>query len=177
MERMGFDKHQIDYMEKVLGITHVVLPAMAASQPPALPARVEPAPALPMEEHARMIALVPLEAAEFPLRGEAAELIEKMIRAMKLDPGDVVMAAWKYDPGVGLPDEIAEMVSRAGHRPVLVFGLAETERFAGRRVGGGEWFDLHGARSLSTFSPRELLASPDRKRLAWVHLQVVMREL
>jgi hypothetical protein len=170
------DTAQFDYLTQVLGLDRVLVP---------------PLPALEIEEKsveihgtlggARLLALVPLTATEFPLRGEAAALLERMLQAMKLHKHEVLIASWVAFGITGedfaVEDEIARLVHAAGGRSALVFGgaAAAARLIESRQLG--EWGVWSGARILATFPLRELLQSPEQKRMAWVHLQTVMKHL
>jgi hypothetical protein len=172
-QQAGLDVDQIFYLKTVLGIDGVLLPPMSPDAPPIPVAHVEGVLA-----SARLLVLLPLKPEEFPLRGAMHELVEKMIRAMKLERTDVALLTWVHKPDVPVPHDIRETLASAGVRPVLIFGLEEAQLLASHApVKGGAWFDLGGARTISTFAPRDLLDSPERKRLAWVHLQLVMQVL
>jgi hypothetical protein len=181
-KNLTLDDDQIYYLNTVLGIDAVVLPPLSQAQQNAKH-EAPPIPALAHVEGvlatARLLVLLPLRPEEFPLRGAMHELVNKMIRAMKLQPSDVALLAWVFKPDVPMPSDILETLASAGSRPVLMFGLEEAQSLTREASAkGGAWFDLGGAaRVLSTFAPRDLLDSTEKKRLAWAHLQLVMQEL
>ncbi len=174
----------IHYCKTVLGIDRIVVPPLAGATSGLGEGGQEGGLGLEIRgglNSARLVALVPLFRDEFPLRGEAEALLEKMLRAMKLAPSEVILATWQFSGELTIPDEIAQLAAAAGSRPILVFGGAKA---AARLSQGdtpehslGQWSVWGESRLLTTFSPRELLSSPDQKRLAWVHLQAVMKHL
>jgi len=166
----GLDQTQLDYLKNVLGLDRVLVPELAP--PPVKEKTVELRGVL---GGARLLALVPLAASEFPLRGEAEALLEKMLLAMKLKKNEVLVATWITGSDFAIEEEIAQLAHAADDRPILVFG---GQRAAERLIESqtlGEWGAWGSTRVLATYSPTELLASPERKRLAWVHLQAVMK--
>lgn len=169
----ALEQAQIDYLKNVLGLDRVLVPK-ASLRSAVVEKTVEVRGAV---GPARLFALVPLPAAEFPLRGETEALLEKMLLAMKLQKTEVLIATWIAGEDFAIEEEVAQLARTAGGRPILVFGgQAAAERLIEARKLG-EWGAWAGARVLATFSPRELLDSPEHKRLAWVHLQIVMKHL
>src|SRR4051812_17634582 len=115
--RPALDLDQIGYLKTVLGLDRVLLPT-PHEQP------------VPQEAgSARLIVLLPLKAEEFPLRGESQILIEKMIRAMKLDSGDVMLVSWNLESGAS--DAVASVPEQANGRPILIFGHGDDAAFTG----------------------------------------------
>lgn len=176
---MNLDRAQLDYCRAVLGLERVLVPratlvAQYQGQDSCVEKTVEIRGAL---TGARVLALVPLEKRDFPLHGEADQLLEKMLLAMKLKPNEVAMATWQADANLAVPEEIAQLANSAGTRPIVVFGGQASAQSIAETTALGEWGVWGDSRILATYSPRELLQSPDQKRLAWVHLQAVMKHL
>jgi len=169
---------QLHYLSSVLGIQSFVMPkAMPQCEVPLFELS-EPIQKT-VHKETRLVAFFPMDAADFPLKGEAAELVTKMIRAMKLAPTDVLSAEWLHSPIAELPKQILELFIQARNAscPVVIFGFEEARDFMGKGLKLGEWTEMSGARVLATHSPQELLKSPERKKNAWLHLQCVMGEL
>jgi hypothetical protein len=169
----------VNYCRTVLGLERIVLPALtraALAQDESL-AETQGLEIRGSLHGARLVALVPLHAEEFPLRGEAEALLEKMLQAMKLARSQVVLASWQYGEELTIPDEIAQLAAGAGTRPILVFGGLTAAKRMNQGEALGQWGVWSESRILTTFSPRELLRSPGQKHLAWVHLQAVMKHL
>lgn len=168
----ALDPAQIDYLQDVLGLDRVLVPSL----PPATfeEKKVDVRGAL---SGARLLALVPLAPADFPLRGEAESLLEKMLAAMKLKKAETLIATWITGPDFAIEEEISQLVHAAHGWPILVFGgqIAAERLVESQKLG--EWGVWGETRVLATYSPSELLASPEQKRLAWVHLQTVMKSL
>lgn len=168
----ALDQAQFDYLKNVLGLDRVLVPEL-----PPLPVKEKTVEMRGFLGPARVLALVPLAASEFPLRGEAESLLEKMLLAMKLQKNEVLIATWISGPDFAIEEEVAQLAHAAAGRPILIFGgqAAADRLIESRKLG--DWGVWGEARVLATFSPAELLASPEQKRLAWVHLQAVMKHL
>lgn len=179
---------QVFYLKKVLGIDQILIPDQDDQ------AEIEEARDsiesfqskesidLSIGEHSkisesiRLIIFLPLTSHEFPLRGEAYALIEKMIRAMKLEIGEVLLMSWNEH--VPQSDQcIATVPDQANGRPVLIFGKSAAERILGPDATLGQWMKWRGVQVMATHSPRELLAQPEYKKSTWVHLQTIMKVL
>lgn len=161
--RASLDEHQISYLKNVLGIGRVLLPKSEGRGPSQL-------------RPSRLIALLPLNGDEFPLRGEDQALLEKMFRAMKLESGDILIVSWRAD-AQELPEEIAQIQSLSEPRPVVVFGREGADRLLGAKTTIGTWHPWGETKFLATYTPRELVSNPELKKPAWQHLQLVMKEL
>jgi hypothetical protein len=174
------DPDQLHYLQSVLGIGKVIMPAGS----PMVESPPRPAAALETTgdfESARLIVLWAHGARDPGEQAEAQALAEKMVTAMKV-PGGIVF--WmKWPAACAFPLELPELLSKSGGRPVLVFGA---ETLDGLKVSPasaeqrfGRWLEIEGsgAKALATHSPEELLTSADKKKLAWAHLQIVMKEL
>lgn len=154
---MALTLDQIDYLRNVLGVEQVLVP-------------------LPPMTSVRLVVLLPLATDEFPLHGDAEILIEKMIRAMKLELGDVLMVNWNQST-TPLDEALSWVPATAAHCPRLFFGRALGLGTPTPENESGNWFELQGAKALITHSPSELLAQPELKKRTWAHLQQVMKEL
>ncbi len=171
----------LKYARTVLGIGSFVRQAdrPIAENPPLAESRLGAEPSRPI----RLFVLVPVPRGEFPLKAEVNDLLAKMIRAMKLEPSEVVTAEWVDDANAVVPEQINALLVRAAKesRPVILFGANSAGRLLGDAVSasvGGDWCQgLDGSRVLLTYSPFELLASPGKKSQTWTHLQALMKHL
>ncbi len=183
------DQDQIHYLKSVLGLDRVLLPLISGEEGydlPLTPQLPEPRQTSRGElQSARMIALLPLAPEDFPLRGEADTLVDKMIRAMKIDPAHVYYFQFECSDGASEAPQLQQMLSQIAatsrSTPTVLFG-AECARevlgLAAESLGSGAWCAWgQGGRVMATFSPRELIQTPDKKRVTWIHLQAVMKEL
>ena len=151
------DENQISYLRDVLGIQNVVLPfaespAVGTSGP---------------FENSKLIVVTNGETSE------SFQLAEKMIQAMKLHPHEVSWLTWDLKTSHATED----LVIQAGRRPVLVFRSPAFIDWAPIQGPLGEWFDWEGVRLMATHSPVQLLQSPEKKKEAWSHLQMIMKSL
>jgi hypothetical protein len=177
------DQAQVDYLTDVLGLERLVVPTLitAAAAPNGREKFFEIQGSL---ASARLIVILPLLRSEFPLRGEAQSLLEKMIAAMKLKVSEVAIASWNIEASAGLPEEMAQVGAQAKGRPIVLFsGPQFMVKFpllpdaGAANVALGEWSLWGQERLMPTFSLRELLSSPDEKRKTWVHLQKAMQHI
>jgi hypothetical protein len=183
------DQDQIHYLKSVLGLDRVLLPLLTAEDATASPL----APQFPEPrqvsrgdlQSARMIALLPLAPEDFPLRGEADTLVDKMVRAMKIDPAEVYFFQFECSEGASeaphLQQTLSQIATASRATPTVLFGAdcaREVLGLASNSIGSGAWCAWgQGGRVMATFSPRELIQTPDKKRVTWIHLQAVMKEL
>ena len=180
-------------MQDVLGLSSLVMPTVtyvATPYPASHPAVSETAPHMP--------SLLPR--ATLPVRvrgslaaarliavwqrtsglGEAEILAEKMVSAMKVPPAQVLWVDWEAAAPGELAPEVLQLLRDAGERPILVFGAPTAVKIlpelAGRPLPKilGNWIQ---SRYLVTLSPEELLDSAEKKKIAWAHLQLVMKNL
>lgn len=180
---IGLDSAQIDYVGKVLGLRRILLPAEIST----LSSLREPLPEKFVETRggeaqARMIALLPLSRAHFPLHGPAEALLQKMFTAMKLGDVEVMMFSWIATEENPFPEVVREPLmnfleenpTASRRTPIVLFG---DPRLLPDLPGGdlGRFYEWNGGQILVTYSPQTLLDSPDFKRMAWVHLQTVMK--
>lgn len=179
---MRMNQDQIFYMQEVLGISNVIVPCgggvtgaeavLQVQAPPVLAARVRG-----VLSNAKLIAV--WERAGGASRGEAEILVEKMVSAMKVQSTQVLWIDWDPSEGAVLPAEIFALLAESaasGARPVLVFG-EHTAQSLLTNASLGRWIEEKGNRYMVTLSPEELLESTEKKRIAWAHLQTVMKEL
>lgn len=170
---------QLSYMENVLGIRSIVVPEQVAVQAAhaTLPPVVKPVLAVRTRgllQNARLIAIWAREQAGGT--GEAEILAEKMVSAMKVQPSQVFWIDWVQGEGE-LPQEILEILANVGQRPILVFGEATAAPIIPMQIPTGRWTDYRGGRYMITLSPEALLESSEKKKIAWAHLQIIMKEL
>ena len=186
----AMNQDQIFYMQEVLGISSVVVPVgdgafgtdaiLQVQSPPVIAARVRGTLA-----NARLIAV--WERAVGPGSGEAEILVEKMVTAMKVQSTQVLWIDWDPSEGAVLPAEIFALLNESAlaksavgqSRPVLVFGEHTARNLLPSLTNSslGRWFIENENRYMVTLSPEELLESTEKKRIAWAHLQTVMKEI
>jgi hypothetical protein len=148
----ALDENQISYLRDVLGIQNVMLPfAEAAASGPFEQAK-----------------LVVVSNGETP---ESFQLAERMIQAMKLHPHEVTWLTWDLKTSHATED----LLMQVGQRPVLVFRSPAFIDWDPIQGPLGEWFDWEGVRLMATYSPTQLLHSPEKKKEAWSHLQTIMK--
>jgi hypothetical protein len=166
---------QLSYMQNVLGVRSIIVPEQAAHV--ALVPPLKPALAVRTRgilQDARLIAI--WARAQSSGSGEAEILAEKMVSAMKVQPSQVFWIDWVQGEGE-LPTEIHNILATVGSRPVLVFGEATAAPLIPLQVPTGRWTDYRGVRYMITLSPEALLESSEKKKIAWAHLQIIMKEL
>jgi hypothetical protein len=172
-----FDSAQLSYMQTVLGISSILVPERIAEQAahavPALRSTLEVRTRGRVQD-ARLIAIWARERASGS--GEAEILAEKMVSAMKVQPSQVFWIDWVQGEGE-LPTEIHDVLAAAGTKPILVFGEATVASLIPLQVPTGRWTEYRGSRYMITLSPEDLLESSEKKKTAWAHLQIVMKEL
>lgn len=175
----GLDANQIYYLRTVLGVESIVFPRNI--EPVTVPVQQEASARevrrLGTKEKARIVALLPTPGKELPLSDETKTLVEKMILAMKLKADEVYFAVWPAEEEA-LSEEVKRELGSGGERtPVLLFGAFGWKAVSDRELSPGDIVELGERRVFVTFSPGELLRTPTQKRLAWVHLQNLMKEL
>lgn len=175
----SLDANQLYYLRTVLGIESVLFPRNFD------PSSVAAA-AMPNQEvvrwsrptnGARLVALLPTPSKEFPLSDEAQTLVEKMILAMKIRLDEVYLAQWPFENEVLAEEVKRELLENGDQQPILIFGAFGWKALSGQELSPGDTTEFSGRRVFTTFSPGELLQTPSQKRLAWVHLQNLMKEL
>ena len=110
------------------------------------------------------------------LNSQEVTLAEKMMFAMKLSPDDVIWLEWAF-AGERAPPPIRDVAHSAGFRPLLCFGGDVAEALTGQSCQIGSWTDWDGLKLMTTYSLNTLLDQPDLKKVAWQHLQMVMKIL
>ena len=171
-----FDSAQLAYMQDVLGLTSILVPEQVVAEG-FQPAIVTPSLTVRTRgilSEARLIAV--WARARAATSAEAEILAEKMVSAMKVQPGQVFWIDWEQGEGE-LPSEIFEVLGSSAPLPILVFGESTAAKLIPLQVAAGRWTDYRGGRYMITLSPEALLESTEKKRIAWSHLQIVMKEL
>jgi DNA polymerase len=124
------------------------------------------------------------------MTGEIGALLDRMLAAIGLSRGDVVIAGVAVArplagrvPVAAAPalDTLAqELVSRVAPHHVLLFGADPCRAILGQdgRRGGLQHLNHDGIAcpAIATFHPRFLLERPGTKAEAWRHLQLLIRE-
>lgn len=168
----GLSEEQIQYLRDVLGVDSVVLgrqaPGAVAAAPPPAPSemRVKGDPA-----RARLLVFAAGER-EFVLSGEAGELAAKMIQAMKLAADDVAIVEWTSS----VPDDVRDLWSTWSGL-ALSFGELAAAQLTSCETVSGSWVEDGSRKLMVTDSPARLLRETERKKVAWAHLQQVMKAL
>ena len=168
----GLSESQLHYLQDVLGVQSVVL------SPELLKAQESAAPVFRMsgEISGRRLLILASAPKGFPLEGAAGELAHKMIQAMRLRPDDVVILEWTQTPGAAAPLEVMKIWS-SYQGVALSFGEEAGVALGGSIARSGQWIRTAVNRTMVTDSPELLLREPARKKSAWAHLQMVMKEL
>jgi DNA polymerase len=127
-------------------------------------------------------------AAGKPFGGEAAELMERMLKAIGLDSSTAYQASLScfHAPGARLGrDELdrcgsiaRDHVRLAKPERLILFGDAPARALIGEPLARarGRIHKVEGVRTIATFHPRWLLHRPSDKALAWKDLQLLMSE-
>jgi hypothetical protein len=170
----GLSDDQIRYLRDVLGIESVILgegAAAVAQQPTPPPAPISESR---LKGHLKSARLLVVSAGEhrFALEGEAGELANKMIQAMKLKPDDVAVLEWTS----AVPEDVRDAWND-WDGIALSFGELAAAQLTGSPSLSGSWLDAGSRRIMVTDAPSRLLAEPERKKIAWAHLQQVMKAL
>lgn len=157
-------------------------PSRAATGGRVLPSGPEGAPVmlmadLPTQEDA---------AAGQPIAGEAWQLVQRMMRAIGIDPGEAYCASLScaHVPGGRLSREELEQCGAIGLRHValarpkrlLLFGETPCRALLGKGLADarGHIHSVDGVRTVATFEPRFLMRRPSYKALAWQDLLLLM---
>lgn len=125
-----------------------------------------------------------------PDAGDAAQLLARMLAAIGLDATKCAtghLLSWPTPAGRPPRDEeitafapfLAHALALAVPRLLLAFGDraanlgSRNDGQAGRGIAStrGKWLNLGDTPMMATFHPRQLLAQPELKRLAWGDLQ------
>ena len=127
-------------------------------------------------------------AAGQPIGGEAAILMERMLKAIDLDDkAYAANLACFYAPGSRLSDKELELCASAARRHValarpkrlLLLGDAPCRALLGKPLlqARGHVHKVEGIRTVATFHPRQLLKRPSDKSLAWKDLLLLIEEV
>ena len=121
-----------------------------------------------------------------PFVGRAGRLLDKMITAMKLDPGDVYIGnICKHRPPNNRnprPDEVEACLPYLIHQIELIkpkylclLGRVAAQALLGSTESLGrmreKWFEYRGTKVLVTYHPAALLRNPGWKKHAWEDLK------
>ncbi|MEM9072469.1 MAG: uracil-DNA glycosylase [Myxococcota bacterium] len=127
-----------------------------------------------------------------PFVGKAGQLLDKMIKAMGYDPGDVyicnVVKCRPPNNRTPKPDEAGACASFLEGQldivkpeVIVALGRCATENLGLVEPGGrgwrGRWGEWRGIPAMATYHPAFLLRSPHMKRPVWEDLQKVMARL
>lgn len=158
------NENQVYYLKTVLGVESVLWPSTMSSVHDKEATKID----WRGPQEASLTALFPVSRAEFPPSAEAESLIEKMVRAMKLDLAKVRFAVWPMDLDF---EKIKTELEQEGTEPVVLFGAKVFD------LASGDVISLGGHRMFATHSLSELMSQTECKRKTWNHLQAVMKEL
>jgi DNA polymerase len=132
-----------------------------------------------------------------PFVGRAGQLLDRMLRAIGLDRSTVYIAnvvPWR-PPGNRTPTPqetqaclpfIKRQIELAAPEILVCLGASSAQTLLGVKEGitraRGKWFeyrrdDGRTMKSLAMFHPAYLLRQPGQKRLAWMDLRALAREL
>lgn len=170
---------QLDYIRNVLGLDALVTPHAESilidhasqAEPVVQPSLSEVRAQGP--KNAKLVVVSGTRDSFFPFEGEEGALADKMIQAMKLNLNEVRRLEWCKGEA---PEEVLKEVEASPL--VLVFGEAAFSLLArGKVARAGEWTSVSSARVLVTYDPKLLMQEPERKKIAWAHLQTMMREM
>ncbi len=121
-----------------------------------------------------------------PFVGRAGQLLDKMIAAMKLDPGEVYIGnICKHRPPNNRnprPDEVEACLPYLIHQIELIkpkylclLGRVAAQALLGSTESLGrmrdKWFEYRGTKVLVTYHPAALLRNPGWKKHAWEDLK------
>lgn len=127
-----------------------------------------------------------------PFVGRAGQLLDRMLRAIELDPGEVYITNTVYwrPPGNRNPSPqeveacwpfLTRQVELVGPEIIVLLGGAAAKHVLGGTDGimklRGKWRDVevgrHRCRAIATLHPAYLLRNPLAKRLAWRDLLAI----
>jgi uracil-DNA glycosylase len=123
-----------------------------------------------------------------PIGGEAAVLMERMLKAIDLD-GKAYSAnlACFHSPASRLSDKELELCASAARHHValaqpkrlLLLGDAPCRALLGKPLlkARGHVHKVEGIRTVATFHPRQLLKRPSDKALAWKDLLLLIEDI
>ncbi|HVK61569.1 MAG TPA: hypothetical protein VM432_08470 [Bdellovibrionales bacterium] len=156
----SLSQDQVNYLKNVLGIESIVFDSVVVSSADsATDVRISAIEGAP-----KMLVFGAALKGSLPFEGEARELLEKMIQAMKLTLKEVVLIEWTPATEV-VPESVQTLMSTFEALPRLVFG---NEAAVTLRAGSGD---------VATHSVSTLLRRPELKKETWTHLQKVMKAL
>ncbi len=127
-----------------------------------------------------------------PFVGRAGQLLDKMISAMKLGPGDVyicnVVKCRPPDNRTPLPDEahacmhfLDAQIAAVAPEVIVALGRCAAEYLgcleAGARGWRGRWTRRNNIDVMATYHPAFLLRNENMKRPVWEDLQQVMQKI
>ena len=180
MENGPSAKASIEYLASVLGVTSFMVPEGTAIEPQPEASVVQPVAveaALPTDVKSegaldsRLVFVANLES----LDANGRDLFERMVKAMKREPGDVMLVS--LDLGQG--PHALEIIASQPRSAVVVYGLEAAERLAVDEA----WFlarwnePVAGVPVIVTHSLQDILARPELKKVVWQHLQMAMQRL
>lgn len=119
----------------------------------------------------------------FPLK--TAELFEKMIKAMKLDPKEVIFYAIEED-GQDLSPDIVKIASLYRPEVIITLGAKATQKLLGEQnrlsLVHGQFFKRDIQKLISfdivpLFHPSIIETNQNMKKTAWADMQKIMRHL
>lgn len=203
----GLNADQIQYLRDVLGIEGLVVPpfeeagtsvARGPLDPIEAPAQYAPNSDSALTDEtfnslfketpqpewrssgdqnaAKLIVLIASDDSRFPLEGEAGELTRKMIQAMKYPSSYTYILEWTHARSGNAPEGLRELLFTEP-KPLLIFGANTGRSLASEVPAFGRWTTWEGHRLVLTEHPQDLLIEPDKKRVAWAHLQTFMKGL
>lgn len=158
-------------------------PLASARSKPVLPQGVQGAEVMVVSEPPTRDEL----ASDSPIGGEAAELMERMLKAIGM-AGQAYSAnlACFHSPGARLSPEQIEQCASAARRHValaapkrlLLLGDLPSRALLGKPLlhARGHVHKIEGVRTVATFHPRQLLKRPSDKALAWKDLLLLIEE-
>jgi uracil-DNA glycosylase family 4 len=130
----------------------------------------------------------PEDASGGPISGEAWELAQRMLAAIRIPVDEVYSAALScfHVPGVRMSpadrDACAEIALRqirlVAPKRLLLLGNAPSQALLGKRFieARGHVHKVQGVRTVATFHPRHLIKRPLDKSLAWQDLLLLMED-
>jgi hypothetical protein len=163
-------KASIEYLATVLGITSFIAPAVRSENVGGtfqLPVDV----VCEGELASRLVFVVNKEA----LDANGRELFERMVKAMKKDPAQVLLLP--IDLGQG--PHAMEILAAHPRDAVVAYGLETAERLAvDEQWLLARWTEPQpNIPVLTTHSLPDILARPELKKIVWQHLQMAMQRL
>lgn len=108
---------------------------------------------------------------EGPLSAEETALLERMIKAMGLDEGNVTRRIVNVQD---TPSRLSTIVDSSPNGFIVIMGSILGDILLGPGKPRGRYGRIRGTAALNTHHPRELISQVSLKREAWCDLQVVM---